>query len=85
MPSDRFEASLPHLPVPTLEETAAKYLKSIEPYHIAQQPGSSNSEHLPSWKASEAAVAEFVSSPLVKELQERLLKRAAEKSVSLKV
>ena len=27
----RFEESLPKLPVPTLEETAARYLKSVHP------------------------------------------------------
>lgn len=30
-PMFRFEASLPKLPVPTLEETAARYLKSVHP------------------------------------------------------
>lgn len=71
----RHESSLPHLPVPTLEETAQRYLASIRPYHTPQEPTSSTSP-LPTWSASEAAVKEFVSSPLVKELQERLVKRA---------
>ncbi|GAA5896780.1 hypothetical protein JCM6882_005033 [Rhodosporidiobolus microsporus] len=77
-PTYRFEASLPHLPVPTLEETAERYLASIKPYHTAQEPGT-GAEPLQSWAKSEQAVKEFVESPLVKELQQRLLKRAEEK------
>jgi len=72
----RHESSLPHLPVPTLKETAQRYLTSIRPYHTPQEPTSSNTSPLPSWSASENAVKEFVESPLVKELQDRLLKRA---------
>ncbi|KAK4699754.1 hypothetical protein P7C70_g6504, partial [Phenoliferia sp. Uapishka_3] len=78
-PPDRFERSLPSLPVPTLSETASRYLKSIQPFHTPQSPGSSSTP-LPTFAASESAVAEFLSSPLVKELQERLEKRASEKS-----
>jgi carnitine O-acetyltransferase len=77
-PADRFESSLPHLPVPTLEETAARYLASIKPYHVSTVPGSPATP-LPSWEKSEKAVKEFVEDPLVKSLQERLLKRAEEK------
>ncbi|BGP15274.1 Carnitine O-acetyltransferase mitochondrial [Rhodosporidiobolus nylandii] len=77
-PMLRFESNLPHLPVPSLEETASRYLASIKPYHTAQEPTSSSAP-LPSWSASEKAVKEFVESPLVKELQNRLEKRAAEK------
>ncbi|ORY66937.1 Choline/Carnitine o-acyltransferase-domain-containing protein [Leucosporidium creatinivorum] len=76
---DRFEASLPSLPVPTLEETAARYLTSIKPFHTPQAPGSPSTP-LPSFAASEAAVKEFQESALVQELQQRLEKRAAEKS-----
>ncbi|KAM0745737.1 acyltransferase ChoActase/COT/CPT [Meredithblackwellia eburnea MCA 4105] len=79
-PMYRFERSLPHLPVPTIEETAARYLKSIKTYHLPQDPLSSNETPLDTWKASEAAVDEFVKSPLVKELQARLEQRAQEKS-----
>lgn len=75
---DRFERSLPHLPVPTLEETAARYIKSIETFHVAPSP-SDSSTPLPTYAASLAAVEEFKTSPLVKTLQERLLKRAEEK------
>ncbi|GAA6063739.1 hypothetical protein JCM10212_000778 [Sporobolomyces blumeae] len=74
-PMLRHESSLPCLPVPTLEETAQRYLSSIRPYHTAQDPTSSASP-LPSWSASEAAVKDFVDSPLAKELQDRLLERA---------
>lgn len=71
----RFEHTLPHLPVPTLEETADRYLASIKPYHTAQEPQAS-AEPLKSWTESEAAVREFVQSPLVHKLQERLQQRA---------
>ncbi|GAA5892436.1 choline/carnitine O-acyltransferase [Sporobolomyces salmoneus] len=77
-PMLRHESSLPKLPVPTIEETAQKYLASIRPYHTPQEPTSSTSP-LPTWSASEKAVKEFASSPLVKELQDRLVKRAEEK------
>ncbi|GJN89602.1 hypothetical protein Rhopal_002589-T1 [Rhodotorula paludigena] len=74
-PTYRFERSLPRLPVPTLEETAERYLASIRPYHTAQEPASS-ADPLPSWAKSEEAVKDFLASPLVKELQQRLLQRA---------
>jgi len=61
--------------VPTLEETAERYLTSIRPYHTSQEAGAPASP-LPSWNKSEQAVKDFVASPLVKELQQRLLKRA---------
>lgn len=76
--ADRFERTLPSLPVPTLEETAERYLASIRPYHTAQEP-SASSEPLESWAKSEQAVKDFVQSPLVNELQQRLQKRAQEK------
>lgn len=65
--------------MPTLEETAERYLKSLRPFHTPQSPSSSDTP-LPTYAASESAVMEFLASPLVKELQERLVKRAAEKS-----
>uniref|UniRef100_A0A0K3CET4 Nucleolar GTP-binding protein 2 n=2 Tax=Rhodotorula toruloides TaxID=5286 RepID=A0A0K3CET4_RHOTO len=77
-PMYRFERTLPSLPVPTLEETAERYLASIRPYHTAQEP-SASSEPLESWAKSEQAVKDFVQSPLVNELQQRLQKRAQEK------
>ncbi|TKA57749.1 hypothetical protein B0A53_00898 [Rhodotorula sp. CCFEE 5036] len=74
-PMLRFEHTLPHLPVPTLQETADRYLTSIRPYHTAQEP-SAPSDPLESWQNSEAAVKDFVNSPLVHKLQDRLQKRA---------
>ncbi|GAA5933788.1 hypothetical protein JCM1841_002124 [Sporobolomyces salmonicolor] len=74
-PMLRHENTLPHLPVPTVEETAERYLASIRPYHTPQSPTASASP-LPTWSASENAVKHFTQSPLVKELQDRLVKRA---------
>ncbi|GAA5855757.1 hypothetical protein JCM8547_001671 [Rhodosporidiobolus lusitaniae] len=77
-PMYRFESTLPKLPVPTLEETAERYLKSIKPFHTSQSPTASNAL-LPSWQRSEKAVKEFLESPLVRTLQVRLEERAREK------
>ncbi|GAA5975135.1 hypothetical protein JCM11641_004362 [Rhodosporidiobolus odoratus] len=74
-PMLRFESTLPHLPVPTLQETADRYLASIKPFHTSQTPGSPSTP-LPSWAKSEQAVKAFVDSPLVQELQKRLEERA---------
>lgn len=70
------ESQLPSLPVPTLEETAERYLRSAAPFHTPQAPGSPNKPDPSSFKAVEDAVKDFRESPLVKQLQERLLKRA---------
>ncbi|KAK4056608.1 Carnitine O-acetyltransferase mitochondrial [Microbotryomycetes sp. JL221] len=78
-PMYRFEHTLPNLPVPTIEETTERYLQSIKTFHLAQEPGSSNSEPLASFRASEQAVNDFRASPLVQKLQERLLERAKTK------
>ncbi|KAL8290043.1 hypothetical protein RQP46_002982 [Phenoliferia psychrophenolica] len=78
-PMYRFERSLPQLPVPTLQETADRYLKSLQPFHTPSDP-TSPATPLPTFAASQSAVAEFLTSPLVAELQSRLQKRAAEKS-----
>lgn len=78
-PMYRFEATLPELPVPTLENTAARYLKSIKAFHLPQAPGTANNPE-PSFKITEKAVESFLTSPSVKTLQERLLARAAEKN-----
>lgn len=69
----RFERGLPQLPVPTLEETATKYLQSVKAFHVADP---TNKE----FQNTENAVNKFKASPLVKELQTRLEQRAAEKS-----
>ncbi|KAJ7643971.1 acyltransferase ChoActase/COT/CPT [Roridomyces roridus] len=66
-PMLRFQASLPRLPVPTLASTAAKYLESTRPHLTSAE-----------FARTEAAVNDFVSSPLAAQLQERLQARAAE-------
>ncbi|KAK5729106.1 Carnitine O-acetyltransferase mitochondrial [Elasticomyces elasticus] len=61
----RFEESLPKLPVPTLEETAKRYLKSIHPL-LSQTE----------YEQSKKAVDSFVSSNGIgQKLQKRLLSR----------
>lgn len=62
----RFEDSLPHLPVPSLEETAKRYLKSIHPLLTKDE-----------YAASEKAVAAFRKpGGLGETLQDRLIARA---------
>lgn len=62
-----FQDKLPHLPVPTLQETADKYLKTVKPLLLPSQ-----------YSATESAVAEFIKSGGIGEkLQERLLDRAS--------
>ncbi|KAI9672544.1 MAG: Carnitine O-acetyltransferase mitochondrial [Caeruleum heppii] len=64
-PMLRFEESLPRLPVPTLEETAARYLKSVHPIL-----NSSEFDH------TKTAVADFIKPGGAGEkLQERLIAR----------
>jgi carnitine O-acetyltransferase len=61
----RFEESLPRLPVPTLQETSARYLKSLHPLLTEDE-----------YAASEKAVAEFQKEgSLGQTLQKRLLAR----------
>ncbi|KAF2860508.1 carnitine O-acetyltransferase [Piedraia hortae CBS 480.64] len=64
----RFEDSLPKLPVPTLEETSKRYLKSLHPLL-------SSSEYEQSKKAVESFVAP---GSLAHELQKRLIARREE-------
>ena len=62
----RFEDSLPKLPIPTLEETSQRYLKSLRPLLQKDE-----------YEISERAVAEFTSKGgLGEELQRRLIARA---------
>ncbi|RMZ85242.1 hypothetical protein DV738_g338, partial [Chaetothyriales sp. CBS 135597] len=62
----RFEDSLPRLPVPSLEETSRKYLKSLHPLLSKEE-----------YAASEKAVAEFTKEGGIgQKLQERLIARA---------
>lgn len=63
----RFEASLPKLPVPTLQSTAAKYLETVQPHLTPAE-----------FSATQSAVQNFLNSDVVKALQERLLARATE-------
>lgn len=70
-PMLRYQESLPKLPVPTLEETAAKYLKSVRPVASKQE-----------FEATEKAVREFVApGGTGQELQKRLEARAADPKV----
>jgi carnitine O-acetyltransferase len=61
----RFEDSLPRLPVPTLEETAARYLKSVHPLISSSE-----------FQSTTEAVKEFVKpGGIGRKLQEKLLAR----------
>lgn len=61
----RYQDSLPKLPVPTLEETASRYLKSLEPLLTPEK-----------LQTSQAAVKEFIRpGGLGRKLQERLVAR----------
>ncbi|KAH9002535.1 acyltransferase ChoActase/COT/CPT [Lactarius hatsudake] len=66
-PMLRYQASLPHLPVPPLSSTLAKYLETIRPHLTSAE-----------YARSEAAVREFGASPRAAELQKRLEARAVE-------
>ena len=74
----RHEAGLPNLPVNSLAETSARWLESIRPF--VTEPGQPlptaekpNERYLRAQQAAE----EFLDSPLVKELQQRLQDRAS--------
>jgi len=62
----RYQASLPKLPVPSLESTCAKYLESVQPLVTPTE-----------YSKTQTAVSDFLSSPLAAELQKRLKDRAA--------
>jgi carnitine O-acetyltransferase len=62
----RFQASLPHLPVPTLSSTASKYLESVRP-HLSDA----------AFAKTQSAVNAFLVSAQAAELQARLQDRAA--------
>lgn len=67
-PMLRYQESLPKLPVPTLEETAAKYLRSVVPIVSPSE-----------YARTEAAVKEFIQPGGAGEaLQKKLLARAAD-------
>ncbi|KZT11861.1 acyltransferase ChoActase/COT/CPT [Laetiporus sulphureus 93-53] len=69
-PMLRYEVSLPHLPVPTLSSTTAKYLETVQPHLTPAQ-----------YSATRSAVKTFAESALAKELQARLEARAADPNV----
>merc|ERR1712070_1058855 len=71
-PMLRYEASLPRLPVPTLEETAQRYLKSLHPLLSETE-----------FNASKTAVEKFVApGSLAHELQKRLQARREDPKIS---
>ena len=67
----RYEASLPHLPIPTISSTAAKYLETVQPHLTKEQ-----------FAKTQTAVKMFVESDQAKVLQERLQARAAQPGVA---
>ncbi|KAG7088269.1 hypothetical protein E1B28_012283 [Marasmius oreades] len=69
-PMLRFQASLPRLPVPSLSDTAVKYLETVKP-HVTDAE----------YAKTEAAVKTFVESPQAAELQKRLEARRADPNV----
>ncbi|KIW73774.1 hypothetical protein PV04_01867 [Phialophora macrospora] len=67
----RFEDSLPRLPVPPLEETSARYLKTLHPLLTKEE-----------FAASEKAVAAFNQPGSIgQKLQERLIRKAQDPNV----
>ncbi|PHH72766.1 hypothetical protein CDD83_4880 [Cordyceps sp. RAO-2017] len=67
----RFQDSLPRLPVPSLEDTAKRYLKSLHPLLSAAE-----------YEASRVAVADFIKpGGIGSQLQERLLARRQNSAV----
>ncbi|CAO3699754.1 unnamed protein product [Rhizopus microsporus] len=70
-PMLRFQNNLPKLPVPDLNETLPKYLKSIRPLLSDEE-----------YKRSEQAVKEFLAPGSIgHELQKRLVARANDPSI----
>jgi carnitine O-acetyltransferase len=59
--------TLPHLPVPTIESTAFRYMETVRPHLNFEQ-----------FQHSQTAIREFLDSPMVKKLQDRLQDRAAQ-------
>ena len=66
-PMFRYQASLPKLPVPTLESTCAKYLETVQPLLTPND-----------YARTKSSVASFLTSPHAAELQSRLKDRAAQ-------
>lgn len=61
------QSSLPYLPVPTIESTAFKYMETVRPHLNYEQ-----------FEHTQNAIRDFMSSPMVKTLQQRLESRAAQ-------
>ena len=68
----RYQASLPHLPVPPLASTLAKYLETIRPHLTPSE-----------YAHSESTVRAFGASAQAAELQRRLEARAAEPATTV--
>ena len=66
-PMLRYQASLPKLPVPTLESTCQKYLETVKPLLTPE-----------AYENTQSSVSSFLASPLAAELQNRLKERAAQ-------
>ncbi|KJX99222.1 carnitine O-acetyltransferase like protein [Zymoseptoria brevis] len=67
----RYEDSLPHLPIPTLDETAKRYIKSVHPLLTDAE-----------FETTKKAVEAFVKPGAIgHQLQERLQKRASDPNV----
>ena len=60
----RYQASLPKLPIPSLQSTAAKYLETVRPLVTPA-----------AYAHTESAVKDFIASPQAAELQRRLEER----------
>lgn len=66
-PMLRYQASLPTLPIPTLQSTGTKYLETVQPLLTPDE-----------FVKTRNAVEDFVKSPLAMTLQKRLQTRADE-------
>src|ERR1700753_4163985 len=67
------QKSVPPLPIPTIDSTAYKYLETTRRHRSPEQ-----------YASTKAAVEEFIKSPLVQTLQQRLASRAKEPGVNSK-
>lgn len=73
----RFEKSLPQLPVNTLVETSAKWLESVKPFCMPTAPSTLDQGPTDAYARCQQLADEFVTSPVSRELQQRLKDRAA--------
>lgn len=83
-PMYRFQQSLPNLPVPSIASTATKYLDSLRPLlsdPSTSAPVTTADSPTAEFSTTKTAVAEFMESPLVAELQKRLEHRANEEGI----